>query len=150
MKTESLESGKYRILSEINMIPFIDVALVLLIIFMIMTPVLLKSQLKLVVPDSKAADQVDPKDKTIDVQVRADGAIFMDGKMLNDEDIGDAIKARLHDPVNQGIVIEADKDVPFQRVVDVMGAAKKVGLVKMAVCVTEERARGTGKSGKSK
>ena len=65
MKTESLDSGKYRILSEINMIPFIDVALVLLIIFMIMTPVLMKSQLKLVVPDSKAADQQDPKDRTI-------------------------------------------------------------------------------------
>ncbi|MEI6971023.1 MAG: biopolymer transporter ExbD [bacterium] len=145
MKTESLDSGKYRILSEINMIPFIDVALVLLIIFMIMTPVLMKSQLKLVVPDSKAADQQDPKDRTIDIQVRSDGAVFMDGKMLNDEDIGDAIKARVTDPATQGIVIEADKDVQFQRVVDVMGAAKKLGLVKMAVCVTEERERGAGR-----
>ena len=146
MKTEPVESGKYRILSEINMIPFIDVALVLLIIFMIMTPVLMKAQIKLVVPNSPASDKLDDKDRTIDVQVRADGAIFLDGKMLNDADLEDAIKARVRNPATQGIVIEADKDVPFQRVVDVMGAAKKIGLTKMAVCVTEEKKRGSGRT----
>ena len=146
MNVDSGDSGKYRILSEINMIPFIDVALVLLIIFMIMTPVLMKSQIKLVVPGSQAVDNADPKDKTIKVQVQADGAIFLDGKMLNSSDLSDAIKARVRSPSTQGIVIEADKDVPFQKVVDVMGAAKKIGLVKMAVCVTEEQARGSGKS----
>ena len=146
MKAEPADTGKYRILSEINMVPFIDVALVLLIIFMIMTPVLMRSQLKLVVPDTPASDTIDPKDKTIDVQVRADGAIFMDGKILNDGDIEDAMKARVHTPALQGVMIEADRGVPFQRVVDVMGAAKKVGLVKMAVCVTEEKARSSGKT----
>lgn len=145
MRTEPIESGKYRILSEINMIPFIDVALVLLIIFMIMTPVLMKAQIKLVVPNSPASDKMDDNERTINVQVRADGAIFMDGKMLGD-DIADAIKARVRNPATQGIVIEADKDVPFQRVVDVMGAAKKIGLIKMAVCVTEEKKRGSGKA----
>lgn len=146
MNVDSGDSGKYRILSEINMIPFIDVALVLLIIFMIMTPVLMKSQIKINPPGSKAVDNADPKDKTIKVQVQADGAIFLDGKMLNSSDISDAIKARVSSPSTQGIVIEADKDVPFQKVVDVMGAAKKIGLVKMAICVTEEKSRGSGKS----
>lgn len=146
MNVDSGETGKYRILSEINMVPFIDVVLVLLIIFMIMTPVLMKSSIKLQVPASKAVDNLDPKDRTINVQVRADGAIFLDGKNISDSDLGDAIKSRVRNLATQGIVIEADKDVQFQRVVDVMGAAKKIGLVKMAVCVTEEKARGSGKS----
>lgn len=146
MKTESLDSGKYRILSEINMIPFIDVALVLLIIFMIMTPVLLKSQLKIVVPDAKAADKVPPEEKTIDIQIQSDGGVFIEGKLLGEADLEDALKFRIHNASLQGLVIEADKGVPFQRVVDVMSAAKKVGLTKMAVCVLEAKSRESGKS----
>ena len=145
MKAESIDSGRYRILSEINMIPFIDVALVLLIIFMVLTPVLMQSQIKIVVPKAGAADQKDPKDKTIEVQVRADGMIFMDGRMLNDADLGDALKRKVRNPATQGVVIEADRDVQFQRVVDVMSAAKQIGLTRMAVCVTGEKTKGPGK-----
>jgi|APCry1669188910_1035180.scaffolds.fasta_scaffold57883_1 biopolymer transport protein ExbD len=145
MKTESIDSGKYRILSEINMIPFIDVALVLLIIFMIMTPVLLKSQLKIVLPDAKAPDRVPAEEKTIDIQIQSDGGIYIEGKLLGNDDLEDALNYRVHIAAGQGLVIEADKGVPFQRVVDVMSAAKKVGLTRMAVCVLEERSHGPGK-----
>ena len=78
---------KYRLISEINMIPFIDVSLVLLIIFMVMTPFLMKSQIKVNLPGSSSAQQITQDDKTVDIQVQADGAIFMDGKKVAAKDL---------------------------------------------------------------
>jgi len=144
MKPNADNGGKYRILSEINMIPFIDVSLVLLIIFMIMAPLLMKAQIKLNLPDSKAVESLTPDDKTIDIQIQAGGQVFLDGRPVSDDDLEDALKARIRNPATQGAVIEADKGVPFQRVVLAMSAVKKLGVTKMAVCVLEERTRKPG------
>ena len=127
--------GKYRIMAEINMIPFIDVSLVLLIIFMIMTPFLVRSQLKLILPKSKSAEEVVQRHQPLKVQVDKQGTAYLDGQPV----AADLLEARLRqsmvDIKNQPIVIEADKDVPFQFVVSVMDAAKAIGASKLAVSV---------------
>jgi biopolymer transport protein ExbD len=131
-------SDKYKLISEINMIPFIDVSLVLLIIFMVMTPFLMKSQIKVNLPPSKAADQITQDDKTIDIQVQVDGAVYIDGKKIPGEALEKAISAKMHDPKSQAVMIEADKKTDFEHVVTVMGVAKKLGITKMGVGVIEE------------
>ena len=55
-------NGKYTIMAEINMIPFIDVALVLLIIFMVITPVLMKSEILIKLPVVQKADTAPAND----------------------------------------------------------------------------------------
>lgn len=133
-------NGKYRLISEINMIPFIDVALVLLIIFMVMTPFLMKSQIKINVPESKSAQPVTPDKKTIDVQVQANGSVYLDGKKVSEDALQGALSSRIHDPQNQSVLIEADKKTAFEHVVSVMGIVKKLGVTKMGVSVIEEPA----------
>ena len=145
MKAASFKhgNGRYRVMAEINMIPLIDVALVLLIIFMIMTPFLVRSQLKINLPSSSNASEETRRHRTLQVQVDRLGTAYLDGQAVP----GDLLEARLRqdltDPELQPVVIEADKDVPFQYVVTVMDTAKKVGAVKLAVCVKKTSATGT-------
>ena len=117
------------------MIPFIDVALVLLIIFMIMTPFLVRSQLKLNLPTAKTANEDIQRNRPLQVQVDKQGVAYMDGQPVPSDLLLARLRQALVDPKHQPIVIEADRDVPFQHVVTVMDAAKSIGAAKLAVTV---------------
>jgi biopolymer transport protein TolR len=134
-------NGKYRIMAEINMIPFIDVALVLLIIFMVMTPFLIRSQIKVNLPQAATA-QTEAYDKeALRVQVEKRGDIRIDGLLVPAEKVEATLRGRLHDPARQPLVIEADRDVPFKSVVVVLDAGRKVGAAKLGICVKPESER---------
>ncbi len=134
-------NGKYRIMAEINMIPFIDISLVLLIIFMVMTPFLVRSQLKLILPRARAVEEDVQNKRPLQVQVDRQGVAYMDGEAVQADLLEGRLRQALTDPKNQPIVIEADKDVPFQHVVTVMDAAKGIGASKLAVCVKKADAK---------
>ena len=134
------QNGKYSIMAEINMIPFIDVALVLLIIFMVITPVLVKSEILIKRPViHQKGDPSPPNEAPIRVQVNKDGAIFIEGKSVARDAVDVALAAAVVNPKGQSLLIEADRDTAFQNVVTVMDAAKKLGVIKMAVSVLEEK-----------
>ncbi|MBI3986241.1 MAG: biopolymer transporter ExbD [Lentisphaerae bacterium] len=138
-------NGKYRVMAEINMIPLIDVALVLLIIFMVMTPYLAQSQIKIKLPPAKATEPSPPRDQMIEVQVEKNGVISLDGKAVRRDALESALKSKLLDPELQPLVIMADQDVPFQYVVVVVDAAKKLGVTKLGVSVQQLRGTKTPK-----
>lgn len=137
MKTPSKATGKQRIMAEINMIPFIDVCLVLLLIFMIMTPLMVRSQLKINLPSTKDSQQDITRKQTIQVQVDRAGTAYLSGLPVAPDLLESRLRQLLTDP-NQPVVVEADKDVPFQHVISVMDAAKRIGALKLAVCVKKQ------------
>jgi biopolymer transport protein ExbD len=137
VKTPSKSSGKHRIMAEINMIPFIDVTLVLLLIFMIMTPLMVRSQLKINLPSTKDSQQDITRKETIQVQVDRAGTAYLDGMPVAPDLLESRLRQLLKDP-NQPVIIEADKEVPFQHVITVMDAAKRIGALKLAVCVKKQ------------
>ena len=137
MKAPSRASGKHRIMAEINMIPFIDVTLVLLLIFMIMTPLMVRSQLKINLPSTKDSQQDITRKETIQVQVDRSGTAYLSGMPVAPDLLESRLRQLLKDP-NQPVVVEADKDVPFQHVISVMDAAKRIGALKLAVCVKKQ------------
>ena len=132
-------NGKYTIMAEINMIPFIDVALVLLIIFMVITPVLVKSQILIKLPVTSKADTAQVNETPVHVQVNREGEVFVGANRIRPDALDSSLAAALVNPKTQSLLIEADKDTPFQNVVKVMGAAKNLGVSKMAVSVMEEK-----------
>jgi biopolymer transport protein ExbD len=138
MKAPAKVLGKHRIMNEINMIPFIDVTLVLLIIFMIMTPFLVRSQLKINLPSTRKTEPDLTRKQTLQVQVDRAGTAYLDGMPVAPELLEGRLRQMLTDPEHQPVVVEADKDVPFQHVVTVMDAAKRIGAVKLAVCVKKQ------------
>lgn len=137
MKMPSKASGKHRIMAEINMIPFIDVCLVLLLIFMIMAPIMAQSQLKINLPSTKDSQQDITRKQTIQVQVDRNGTAYLSGLPVAPDLLESRLRQLLADP-NQPVVVEADKDVPFQHVITVMDAAKRIGAQKLAVCVKKQ------------
>ena len=129
----------YKVMADMNMIPFIDICLVLLIIFMVMTPMLVQSQIKVDLPRAKAGDQVPQAEKIVGIQVLTDGAILVDGRRVPADSIDQILTRKLPDPKNQSVMIQADKSVKFEHVVFVMGSVRKLGCTKMGVAVKNER-----------
>lgn len=132
------KGGKYRVIAEINMIPFIDICLVLLIIFMVMTPFLVRAQISLNLPKASSGDNDQRATESLRVQVERSGRISIDGQKVAPDDVADMLRRRLHHPLTQPVIIEADRDVPFQHVVVVLDAGKKIGATKLAVSVKPE------------
>jgi biopolymer transport protein ExbD len=130
--------GQYKVMADINMIPFIDICLVLLIIFMVMTPMLVQQQIKVDLPKAKAGDQVPQAEKIVDIQVLNDGAIMVDNRRIPADSIDQVLARKLPDPKNQTVMIMADKSVKFEHVVFVMGSVRKLGCTKMGVAVKTE------------
>ena len=133
------QNGTYRIMSEMNMIPFIDISLVLLIIFMVMTPFLVKSQIKINLPKAKTIDTPPPRQQALTVQLDKQGVIFIDGKPVRADAFEAQLRKTIGDPKEQQLMVEADKDVPFQHVVVVLDAAKRIGITKLGINVKQEK-----------
>jgi biopolymer transport protein TolR len=125
-----------KLVSQINVVPFIDVMLVLLIVFMIATPALRTGEIDLPsVGQSLTASQADP----IEVTIKADGSLSLleSGKAVEGRFTRATLVARVLDlqkTRERSVVIAADKNVKYDEVVSLLGAlhaqgVKRVGLV---------------------
>ncbi|MDD6153384.1 MAG: biopolymer transporter ExbD [Elusimicrobia bacterium] len=122
------------VMAEINMVPFIDITLILLIIFMVMSPMLVQMQLTVDLPKSNAINtQTD--DDVIRVEVQKDGTISVMNKKLTLKTLERELILRLGKANKKTILVEADKDVPVQQVVNVFDVAKKLGAAKLGIGV---------------
>jgi biopolymer transport protein ExbD len=126
--------GRYHIQADINMIPLIDVALVLLIIFMVISPVLVESQMRVNVP-KVAANTSQAEEKALRIEIAADGAMAFQGKMVLKDNLKTLMQQFLPEGHKASLLIQADKDVSFETVVYVMDVAKQLKVEKLGVSV---------------
>lgn len=130
-------AGPYHIQSEINMIPLIDVALVLLIIFMVISPLLVESQLKVNLPKVTTSN-VTTDETAYKVEVDSDGQYSFQGKKVNRRQLREILKTRLPAGHQAALLIQADKNAAFRNVVFVMDLAKQMKIKKLGVAVIPE------------
>ncbi len=124
------------IMSSINITPFVDVVLVLLIIFMITAPALVKEVMDIRLPKTATGDgQVM---QTLGVAINKDGNILLNGQITDEEGLKSAIKSTLAQSQDAQAIISADVDVKYGRVVKVMDLLKSSGLEKFAVQIERE------------
>lgn len=121
-------------MAEINMVPFIDITLILLIIFMVMSPMLVQMQMTVDLPKSKAIN-TQAEDDVIRIEVTRDGTITVMNKKLTLKNLERELILRLGKANKKTILVQADKDVPIQQVVDVFDIAKKLGAAKLGIGV---------------
>jgi len=122
---------------DINMVPFIDVVLVLLIIFMVMTPFLVQQQIKVNLPRSVSGNE--QADKPIIVLLQQDGGVSLAGRAIAVNLLEGELRAAMAADKNRAVVIQADKDIALQRVVSVMDIAKRVGVGKLGISVEQPK-----------
>ena len=124
-----------RTINEINMVPFIDVMLVLLIIFMVTAPLIAPSMIDL--PSiGKAAKQ---PDEIVQIVITKSEAIELKLKdkttSVGLSDVAAMVKQNLGTGVNTAVVISADKTVKYETVVKVMDTLQRAGIARVGLSV---------------
>ncbi len=126
-------SRRGRVISDINITPFTDVVLVLLIIFMIATPVLLQPGIKVDLPKAKAAESTTEKNLTI--IIGSGGEVFLDDQRTDVSRLRYEIATKLTSDPAMAVIVKGDRDVKYDLVVQVIDAAKQSGAKKFALGV---------------
>jgi len=117
-------------LSEINMVPFIDVVLVLLIIFMITAPIL-QSGIEVDVPKTKTVKEL----TEVRMVVTIDRAqrVYLNDKPINIHDLGQQVVSQSHDLQHQAVYVRCDETVPFGSWATVVDSLRQAGIQNVSV-----------------
>ena len=124
-------------MSEINTTPLVDVMLVLLIIFMITAP-LLTHAVKIDLP--KASSQpTDEKPQTISLAIRGDGQLFWNDQPLAETDLAARMAEAADRQPQPELHLRADRETRYQKIAEVMSAARQAGIQKMGFITQPEQ-----------
>ena len=130
------EDTHARPMAEINMIPLIDVMLVLLIIFIITAP-LLTQAIKIELPRAPGA-AAQEKPEIITLAIAADGALYWNNAPVSQAELDYRLAAAAQHQPQPELRLRADKTTPYQKLAEVMAAAQNAGIAKMGF-VTEPK-----------
>jgi biopolymer transport protein TolR len=124
-------------MAEINVTPFVDVMLVLLIIFMVTAP-LLVSGVPVELPES-SAKPLDQKAEPIDISIDKEGQVFLDSEPVSDGELSARLEqiAGEQDPDNpRQIMLRGDTAISYGEMMKVMGELNRVGLNSVSLLTT--------------
>jgi biopolymer transport protein TolR len=126
--------SSYRPVSEINVTPFVDVMLVLLIVFMVTAP-LLTVGVPVNLPKTKAKSIAESEEPLV-ITVNAEGAVFIQDTEVTIENLVPRLKAITENKADTRIYLRGDKDINYGRVMEVMGTVNIAGFTRVAL-ITE-------------
>jgi biopolymer transport protein TolR len=124
------------VMNEINMTPFIDVMLVLLIIFMVAAP-LMTTGVPIDLPESKAKP-LEGLTQPIMISVDAKGQIFLQDKQMSVDDLIPTLTAMAKNGADERVYVRGDKAADYGAVIKVMGRLNQAGFKKIGLVSTEE------------
>jgi biopolymer transport protein TolR len=122
---------RYGAMADINMTPFIDVMLVLLIIFMVAAP-LLTSGVAVDLPQASAG-ALNVEQKPISVTLNDQGQVFLMDQPIADAEVLDKLRELAKDGPDARVYVRASKVVPYGRVAQIMGQLTTAGYKKVAL-----------------
>lgn len=123
-------------IADINVVPLVDIVLVVLIIFMVTAPMFMKPTINVNLPKAASGDQTAPS--KLNIALTADGRINLNGTFVKEEDV--KLKATDEAGKNPDVqaIISADKDVPHGRVVALLDIVKGAGVKKFAISIDKK------------
>ncbi|HWG49941.1 MAG TPA: biopolymer transporter ExbD [Candidatus Acidoferrales bacterium] len=125
--------------SNINVTPMVDVMLVLLIIFMVITPMLQKGQSVDLAKTNNPIQMPDAdKEDALIVAVMRDGRVFFDTQQVGPEELTNKVKERVQNRVNKTVYVKADARAKYKSVVDVVDDVRSAGVDQLGL-LTEQR-----------
>ena len=130
-------------LSEINVIPLVDVMLVLLIMFMVAAPMMQKG-VEVNLPVSRRADKLtnaQPLYVTVPTSYRRDRRVFIDQEAIPIDVLGERMRQAMQGRSDKQVYLRGDGEVQLQELMDVFGRLKEAGVEKIGVVAQERRAR---------
>jgi biopolymer transport protein ExbD len=118
-------------ISEINVTPFVDVVLVLLVIFMVTAPMLVREQMNVNLPKASSGEK--SAAKSVSIVIDKAGTVLLMEKPVPMESLGEEIKKLLAESPDAQAVISADEESRHGDVVKVMDILKGAGLTRFAI-----------------
>jgi len=131
VKIMNIKRKTPKLMAEINITPFTDVVLVLLIIFMVTTPLILQSGIKVKLPQTTTVEI--ESGKSITITIGPDGSLFIDNKKFTFDKLSSEISSHIMNKPDSVIIINGDKDVKYDFVIKVLDIARECGARRFAL-----------------
>jgi biopolymer transport protein TolR len=129
-----MTNSRKALMSDINVVPLVDVMLVLLIIFMVTAPMMMVG-VEINLPQTKAQSIKTQEDPLV-LTVNKNGEIFLEEHAMKLEELGTKIETIFKYRRDKEVILRADKDIPYGFVINVMAEVKRAGVAKLGM-VTE-------------
>jgi len=116
---------KSKLMAEINITPFTDVVLVLLIVFMIATPFIYQSSMTVQLPQASASEETS---RDVLIVINAQGEVFLDDARIDLDTLKYKLRAMMKSKPNTSVILNGDKNVKYDSVIQVMDVLTKAGV----------------------
>lgn len=121
------------IMAEINVVPLVDVILVVLIIFMVTAPMIMKPSIAVNLPKSGSGDATKPS--KLNITIAKNGELQLDGRVVTAEQIKTTAQQEFQKNPEVQAIIAADKDVSHGQVVSILDTVKAAGVKRFAISI---------------
>ena len=136
--------SKAALSSDINVTPMVDVCLVLLIIFMVVTPMLQKG-IPVNLPVTKNPEKTPETERELHISVKADGSVYIGPLVVREDQLDSEIKSIYERTPDREISVKGDRSVDYGKVVRVLKACRDVGFADVGlISQPEKRKNGVG------
>ena len=129
--------------SEINVTPLVDVCLVLLIIFMVVTPMLQKG-VPVNLPMTEEPERTPDTDKQLQISVKSDGTVYLGSLIVKKEQVRSELETIHQRTPDREIAVKGDRSVKYGSVLDVLKACREVGFNNVGLIAQPKRTPGQG------
>lgn len=124
-------SASNETISEINVVPLVDIILVVLIIFMVTAPALIKPSVEVRLPEAASADETEPS--LLNVAVTAEGTVLINNQEVNEDEAKSLSRSEFERNPEVQAVIVADRDLSYGQIIRVLDWIKSSGVKNFAV-----------------
>jgi biopolymer transport protein ExbD len=129
---------RQRVMAEINITPFTDVILVLLIIFMITTPLILQSNIKVSLPEAGSGKPI-TNTRQINITVNNDNAVYIDDKLVTRKELKVQIRILHKNNPDMEVILFSDKMVKFRYIVSILDDLNEIGIKNLNIAAKVEQ-----------
>ena len=133
-------SSRDKLQSDINVTPLVDVCLVLLIIFMVVTPLLQKG-VNVTLPATTDPEKMPENEKQLEVSIKADGNVFIGQNWVTNDNLPNTLKEVYDTNPERQVVVKGDKNLKYKEVRKVMRLINEAGFTRVGL-ITEKRETG--------
>lgn len=124
-------------IADINIVPFVDIILVVLIIFMVTTPIIMKPSINVNLPQAGSGDKTTPSDFAVTIQPSGD--FLLNGKPSDESALSEFAKQMAVQKPDIQAIISADMATPHGRVVAIIDAIKTAGVKRFAIATDKKQ-----------
>lgn len=122
-----------RMMAEINVIPLVDISLVLLIIFMVTTAFVKEAGLNMKLPKAVTTEAAPERQRDISIAITRDQKLYLDGRLVTPSGLRAALRQRAAKSTEDRVIVKGDEAVAYGRVAHVLDEVKLAGFRHIAL-----------------